>query len=107
MVERGTYLQLVNKIDDFLNSIRKSAEGLDVSERQKALRLIVKEILVGPEKLTIKHSIPAAGLSGRSEIPGYLLRGWSQCATLWSSFGCFIEDPIFHDSCLKHLLNTG
>lgn len=82
MVEQGTYLQLVDKIDDFLNSIRKSAECLEVSERQKVLRLIVKEILVGPEKLTIKHSIPAASPSGRSEIPGYLLRGRSHFSTV-------------------------
>ena len=57
MIDQEIYLQLVHNIDDFLARIRKSAESLDVLERQKILRLIAKEILVGPDTVTIKHSI--------------------------------------------------
>ncbi len=84
MVDQETCLQLVNRIDDFLKRIRNSAECLNVSSRQKILRLIVKEILVGPKTLTIKHSIPIrgsssvprepSGPSGYPEVPSYLLR---------------------------------
>lgn len=83
MIDHESYLQLVNKIDDFLSRIRKSAECLSILDRQKVLRLIVKEILVGPDTVTIKHSIPtnisfsepAASPcpSGYSNVPSYLL----------------------------------
>ena len=59
MIDQEKYLQLVHNIDDFLARIHKSAEALDVLERQKVLRLIAKEILVGPDTVTIKHSIQA------------------------------------------------
>ena len=35
-----------------------NAETLDVIERQKVLRSLVKEVLVGDEEITIRHSIP-------------------------------------------------
>ena len=34
------------------------SETLDVRERQQILRLLVKEILVGEDTITIRHSIP-------------------------------------------------
>jgi len=87
MVDQGTYLQLVNNIDGFLSRIRKSVECLTVLDRQRVLRLIVKEILVGPETVTIKHSIPTtvpvseptvpSCPSGYSVVPSYLLCGRS------------------------------
>jgi hypothetical protein len=58
-------------------------------DRQKILRLVVKEILVGHDTVTIKHSIPASSsprrngmsaLSGQTTIPSYLLCGRSAFA---------------------------
>ncbi|MGD0659469.1 MAG: recombinase family protein [Syntrophorhabdales bacterium] len=91
MVDEETYLRLVNGIDDFLSRIRTSAESLNVVDRQKILRLIVKEILVGTGTVTIKHSIPITSgpmrtpaPSGETNTPSYLLCGRSQIAALWS-----------------------
>ena len=42
---------------DFRIQLRMRADTLEVTERQKILRLLVKEILVGKETLTIRHSI--------------------------------------------------
>jgi site-specific DNA recombinase len=87
IVEQESYLQLVHTIEDFLQQIRGSTETLDVLGRQKIARLLVKEVLVGTETLTIKHSIPTLNHVGKSAVPpdapkgthlpGYLLRGRS------------------------------
>lgn len=52
------YLRLVDGLADFRGRIRARADALDVLERQKILRLLVKEVLVGKDTLTIRHSIP-------------------------------------------------
>ena len=45
--------------------LRARADSLDVGQRQKILRLLVKEILVGKETITIRHSIPDSALRGQ------------------------------------------
>ena len=74
-VEQGRHLQLAESMEGFLDRMHRSAESLKVTDRQKILRLVVKEILVGPDTLTIKHSIPVGGSSGPLDIPSYLLCG--------------------------------
>jgi len=56
-------LQLVEALGDFRSRLQMRADMLEIVERQKILRLLVKEILVGKETLTIRHSIrvPAGG----------------------------------------------
>jgi len=83
ILDQERCLQFVDNIEIFLSRMRESAESLSVLDRQKVLRIIVKEILVGPETLTIKHSIPTTRLSSaapvsytpavRTEMPSYLL----------------------------------
>jgi site-specific DNA recombinase len=55
--------RLVETLADFCVQLRLRADTLQVPERQKILRLLVKEILVGRDTLTIRHSIrmPNAG----------------------------------------------
>ena len=38
-----------------------------VEERQRVLRLLVKDVLIGPEKITIRHRIPARGTQPRRQ----------------------------------------
>jgi hypothetical protein len=71
-----------------------TAKTLDVGERQQILRLLVKEILVDANSLTIRHSIPIPKIgsgsnnaqppnstpSGTSQKPHYLLRSGSNAA---------------------------
>ena len=78
VVDRERCLQLVGNLQEFLSRVHQSAQTLHMKDRQRILRLVVKEILVGPDTLTIKHSIPASGPSGSSEEPSYVLRGWSR-----------------------------
>jgi site-specific DNA recombinase len=77
VVDRERCLRVVGNLKEFLSRLHQSAHTLHVKERQRVLRLVVKEILVGPDTLTIKHSIPASHSSGPSGEPSYVLRKWS------------------------------
>ena len=55
--DQTKYLRLVETLTDFHTRLRTRAEALDVQERQKILRLLVKEVLIGRETITIRHSI--------------------------------------------------
>ena len=71
LLDRETYLKLAEDLETFLSRLRDTAESATVLERQKVLRSVVKEVLVGPERIVIRHSIPVH----RPFLgPGYRLR---------------------------------
>jgi site-specific DNA recombinase len=78
-----TYLRIANTAEEFLSRLHTAAETLDVVERQKILRLLVKEVLVDQDTVTIRHCIPVdepgspTGPSGSTKLPGCLLRSGS------------------------------
>ena len=55
--DEEAFLRLADFLDDFLSRLRRNADSLSVTEQQRVLRLVVKEILVGEDTITIKHSI--------------------------------------------------
>src|ERR1700722_1007243 len=92
--DQSKYLRLVETLAEFRGRLRLRADSLIVGERQQILRLLVKEILVGKEIVTIRHSIPTRHSgAGPNGSPGpapvlltepssgsYLLRSGSQVA---------------------------
>jgi site-specific DNA recombinase len=56
-------LRLAETLTDFCTQLRLRADTLAVTERQKIARLLIKEILVSRDTLTIRHSIriPSVG----------------------------------------------
>lgn len=58
LADRQAYLKLADDLEGFLAGLRTSADTADVPERQRILRLLVKDVLIGPEKITIRHRIP-------------------------------------------------
>jgi site-specific DNA recombinase len=56
--DRAAFLRLAETLAAFLTRLHSAAESLSVIERQKIVRLLVKEILVGEDTITIRHSIP-------------------------------------------------
>ncbi len=72
-VERGKIFQLIESIEGFISHMRKSAQTLNIIDRQKIIRLLVKEILVGPDTINIRHSIPTGGAFSSSDATSYLL----------------------------------
>jgi site-specific DNA recombinase len=84
VADQQTFLRLADNIGNFLERLRGIAGTLDVPERQKILRLVVKEVLVYKDTIKIKHSIPVTGppitpdSSEIEKVPkSYLLRTWS------------------------------
>ncbi len=86
LADRDAYLKLADDLEGFLAQLRGSAATADTPQRQRVLRLLVKDVLIGPEKITIRHRIPARGSSRAApqhqpgadtegdHRPGYLLR---------------------------------
>jgi site-specific DNA recombinase len=87
-----SFLRLAETLTAFLQRLRQSAETLEIAERQKVVRLLVKEVLVDNDTITIRHSMPAqptrsAGnappSTGKLRVHGesYLLRSGSALTT--------------------------
>jgi site-specific DNA recombinase len=118
-VDQARYLQLAESLDGFRVKLRERAKTLDVSERQQILRLLVKEVLVAADRLTIRHSIPIpqAGTvsnepqppgsypSGASQKPSYLLRSGSNLAAACQCLPalCFrsLGECMAHEVCAR------
>jgi site-specific DNA recombinase len=56
--DRDAYLRLAEGLQGFLARLRASSATATVEDRQRVLRAVVQDILIGPEKLTIRHRIP-------------------------------------------------
>jgi site-specific DNA recombinase len=58
LADRDAYLKLADDLEGFLAQLRSNADLASISNRQRVLRLLVKDVLIGPEKITIRHRIP-------------------------------------------------
>src|SRR5499427_5602081 len=68
--DRAAFLRLAETLTKFLTRLRGASETLSVIERQKIVRLLIKEILVGEDTITIRHSIPIPSGSPQNGGPG-------------------------------------
>jgi site-specific DNA recombinase len=87
--DRMSFLRLAETLTAFLQRLHESAQSLEIADRQKIVRLLVKEILVDNDTITIRHSIPShprtpltgtdPPSNGKSQTAdqGYLLRSGS------------------------------
>jgi len=109
--DRAAYLQLAETLTAFLERLRSNADTLDIGQRQRIMRLLVKEVSVGKDLITIKHSIPRhtatpGGKPQSSKSPvqpdkeqtdkSYLLCKGRNNPTLWSAFVPTDQLPIGH-----------
>jgi site-specific DNA recombinase len=72
-----TYLKLTETLDAFRARLTANAEKLTIEQRQEIVRLVVREVLLGDDDVTIRHSIP---LPTNDQPGGSLLRSQSQSA---------------------------
>src|SRR5580765_393305 len=110
VVDETRYLKLAESLAGFRTKLRVRAQTLDVRERQQLLRLLVKEILVGADALTIRHSIRIPPSGPSSDAPpspdacpsepamtlGYRLRTRSHWTSLRSSLHARTDHPVLH-----------
>jgi site-specific DNA recombinase len=92
--DQTRHLRLVETLTELRTRVRARANALAEAERQRVVRLLVHEILVGRDSITIRHSIPMPTLTPDSNDgarpsppppkpnlgPCYLLRSHSQDA---------------------------
>ena len=111
-------LRLAETLTGFCAQLRSRANTLDVSDQQKILRLLVKEILVGKDTLIIRHSIPIPNAVPDpitmprpphappqtplpQPSPHYLLHSGRQGSALRRSLVDRTHQPVFHHSRLE------
>ena len=112
--DRDAYLRLAGDLEGFLTRLRGNAATATVEDRQRVLRAVVQDVLVGPEKITIRHRIPVrepasgGGHHDTTDTEGDMressllrwgrenpaLRGAGSCLFPVSEFG---EDPGFQE----------
>lgn len=56
--DQSRYLRVLDSLSGFRTRLQDNAERLDLIGRRKIIRLLVKEVLVGTDTITIRHSIP-------------------------------------------------
>ena len=105
--DRAVHLRLAETLSAFLTRLHAKAATLDITERQRIVRLLVREILVDDDTIIIRHSIPIppspsdepspssppAGIE-RLSGPSYLLRSGRHDAALRGSLGAFHQGSI-------------
>jgi site-specific DNA recombinase len=67
--DQATFLRLAETLAAFLGRLRNTADILDIMERQRIVRLVVKEVLIGDDNIVIRHSIPIASTPPASGGP--------------------------------------
>lgn len=119
LADQGNYLRLTHTLGEFLQRLHTQAQNLDVLERQRIVRLLVKEVVVDDTSITIRHSIPIsnrppgapqAPIDPRAPIPrkdgpqgSSLLRTWRlQC----SSRHCGSTFRTTAPACIETTLGT-
>ncbi len=53
---RAAYLRLAQTLTIFLDRLRESADSLNIEDRQRIVRLLVKEVLVADDTIVIRQS---------------------------------------------------
>jgi len=103
-VDREGYLALAENLESFLARLCDSAENAPIEDRQRILRLIVRDVLVGPDQVVIRHSIPTSRQP--DPTPGYLLRRGSDNSPLrGASVRVPLRAILAEDACLEERLN--
>ena len=97
--DRAVYLRLAETLSGFMVRLRTAADTLDIEERQRIVRVVIKEILVGNDTIVIQHSIPLSAMPSNgndaqstpsgpprpSDDGSYLLRSGRHDAALWNA----------------------
>src|SRR6266403_1675662 len=56
--DQATFVRLAETLTAFLTRLHGAADTLSITERQRIVRLVVKDVLIGDDTITIRHSIP-------------------------------------------------
>src|SRR5207247_1279563 len=101
--------QLEQSLESFMGRLRQSAQGLSVPERQKVVRLLIKDIVVEVDnRITIRHCLPLMGGVRNASGPNadcYPLCTGRRDAPLGCAERGGLEHAVFHHTCAKEFLD--
>jgi site-specific DNA recombinase len=95
-MERDRLTALNTSLENFLAVLNKSANTLNIEERQKIIRLVVKDIIVNTDTITINHCIPVSDGQGSGNMPGFRLCTRGQWPALRRAFLGPLHHPFDH-----------
>ena len=72
-VEHNRLVEMNASMARFIEQLRSSAQKLNVEQKQRIVRLLVREVVVSPDTITVHHSIPLAQHLSGHKAPGYRL----------------------------------
>src|SRR5450631_292132 len=112
--DQAALLRLAETLTAFLARLHGAADTLSITERQRIVRLVVKDVLIGDDTITIRHSIPVligppqGGSLPPSQTagPNYLLCKGSDNSTLWGPVRRFVKNVFFHIPGFQPLLEN-
>jgi len=81
LTDAETYVALAESLEGFLAKLHQAAHTLAIADRQRVVRLVLKDVRVGPDTLVLGHSIP---VPGNHPDPGYLLCGRRHRPSSWA-----------------------
>ena len=84
-VEDKRWIEVSNSMETFLGRLNETAQTMTPVERQKLLRMLVKQITVGKDLITVHHSIPTGAARGSAELTSYPLCTEGSAARLAAS----------------------
>jgi site-specific DNA recombinase len=111
--DHDAYLRLADDLEGFLARLRANSATATTEDRQRVLRALVQDILIGPDKITIRHRIPARQPSARgtgghnsTDTEGdmrnsSLLRWGRDDPALRSPGDRPLKAPVCHHPCLQ------
>lgn len=60
-MEQSRLAEVSISMERLLEQLKNSAQKMNAEDKQKIVRLLIREVVVGPDTLTIHHSIPLSG----------------------------------------------
>ena len=94
-VEDKRWIELNNSVETFLGRLNGTVQKMTPVEKQKVLRIMVKQITVGKDLITIHHSIPVGVAHGSAEPSSYPLCTRSQYPALRCAFPGWKQPALF------------
>jgi site-specific DNA recombinase len=105
--DRERYLTLATDVQAFLTTLHHHADTATTEDRQRVLRLLVKDVLIDPDNITVRHRIPAARHTNREADPNdtegdhpanYPLRWGRNHTALRCAGQCGVPHPVLQVS---------
>lgn len=80
------FLEIESSIKVFFSKLKTRLDKIEVPEKQKIMRLLVKDILIDDKEIIMNHNIPLSKKNLKIKGKSYLPCGWRDYSTLGGPF---------------------